>query len=89
MPTGIAALSSLGPVTTRRLAEIGVHTPDQLRALGSVAAYRKLKFRFGREVTLNTLYGLEAAIRDVHWRRIDAEIKAMLRRELGTDEQQG
>jgi DNA transformation protein len=76
-------MHSLGPVTVKRLAEVGINTSEELTAIGAVAAYRNLKFRFGRDVTLNALYGLDAAIRDVHWRTIDAETKARLRREAG------
>ena len=79
----IAGLSSLGPVTAQRLAEVGIATPDQLVKAGAVGAYSQLKFRFGKAVTLNALYGLDAAIRNVHWREIDDARKAELRREAG------
>jgi DNA transformation protein len=74
-------LHSLGPVTARRLAEVGIADAETLKKTGAVAAYKKLKFRFGGDVTLNALYGLDAAIRNVHWREIDDARKAELRRE--------
>jgi DNA transformation protein len=77
-------LHSLGPVTAKRLAEVGIADADTLRKAGAVAAYRKLKFRFGKDVTLNALYGLDAAIRSVHWREIDEARKAELRLEAET-----
>lgn len=81
MTTPVEGLHSLGPVTARRLAEVGIADVDTLRKTGAVAAYRMLRFQFGRAVTLNALYGLDAAIRNVHWRAIDADRKAELRRE--------
>jgi DNA transformation protein and related proteins len=80
MSAAIADLHSLGPVTAARLKEIGIDTPAALREAGAVGTYRRLKFRFGKAVTLNALYGLDAAIRNVHWRTIDAARKAELRR---------
>ena len=79
----IAGMHSLGPVTEKRLAEIGVVNPDQLRALGAVEAFRRLRFRFGGDVTLNALYGLHAAVVDCHWRAVDKATKERLRREAG------
>jgi DNA transformation protein len=80
MSRAVADLHSLGPVTAARLAEIGIDSEESLIEAGAVGAYRRLKFRFGRAVTLNALYGLDAAIRNVHWRTIDEERKAELRR---------
>jgi DNA transformation protein and related proteins len=80
MSRAVADLHSLGPVTAARLAEIGIDSEAALIQAGAVGAYRRLKFRFGRAVTLNALYGLDAAIRNVHWRTIDEERKAELRR---------
>jgi DNA transformation protein len=80
MSGAVADLHSLGPVTAARLAEIGIVSQVALIEAGAVGAYRRLKFRFGKAVTLNALYGLDAAIRNVHWRTIDEERKAELRR---------
>ena len=66
-------------MTAARLAEIGISSEAELRATGAVEAYRRLRFHFGRAVTLNALYGLDAAVRDVHWRAIDDARKAELR----------
>jgi DNA transformation protein and related proteins len=79
----VERLHSLGPVTAKRLAEVGIFDAETLRKTGAVAAYKMLRFRFGRAITLNALYGLDAAIRDVHWREIDDARKAELRREAG------
>ena len=83
MSTPVGDLHSLGPVTAKRLAEVGITDAETLRRTGAVAAYKKLKFRFGKDVTLNALYGLDAAIRNVHWRDIDDARKAELRGDAG------
>jgi DNA transformation protein len=83
MTVPVDGLHSLGPVTAKRLAEVGIGDAEALRETGAVAAYKKLKFRFGKDVTLNALYGLDAAVRNVHWREIDDARKAELRREAG------
>jgi DNA transformation protein len=53
-----------GPVTDGRLGEVGVDSLEALREIGVVEAYRRLKFAFGRHVTLNALYGLEAVVQN-------------------------
>jgi DNA transformation protein len=78
--TPIAAVPNLGPVTAEWLADIGVATFGDLRALGSVEAYARLRFRHGRLVNRNALHAMEAAIRGIDWRRLPAEDKAALDR---------
>ncbi len=83
MASPVAHLPGLGPVTVRRLAEIGITSQDELRAAGSVAVFHQLRFRFGREVTLNALYGLEAAIRGIDGGEIDQPMKQQLKQAAG------
>lgn len=77
----VSTLSGLGDVTQGRLAEAGIFTVGALRALGSVEAYRRLKFMFPRQVTLNALYALEAALRGCHWQDLPSSVKTVLQRE--------
>lgn len=74
-------MRNLGPVSRRWLAAIDVHTLEDLRRVGSVDAYRLLLLR-GYRVSLNLLWGMEAALRDVHWMEITPEEKQVLRRRL-------
>lgn len=73
----------IGPVTEKRLVEIGIANVAALRELGAADAYRRLKFHFGKAVTLNALYGLEAVIRGCHWLDLPAERKQELKRAAG------
>lgn len=82
--TLITNLKGLGPTSTKMLADINVHTLADLQEMGSVFAYRVLKHRFA-SVSLNMLYGLEAAVRDVHWLSLSQDDKEQLRA-AATDE---
>ena len=76
-------LPNLGPATRRRLEEAGIATESELRSLGAVEAYRRLKFRDPKRVSLNALYALEAALRNCHWLHLPADVKAALKAEAG------
>jgi hypothetical protein len=77
----MAKIRNLGPVSSRWLASIEVHDVEELRELGVVNAYRLLALR-GHPVSLNLLWAMEAALRDVHWMEITPEDKDHLRAEL-------
>lgn len=81
----IRDMRNLGPATERMLVEVDICSPEDLRRLGAVAAYRRLKFRFGRGVSLNALYALEGALSDRDWREIDRGLKELVdRKEEGS-----
>ena len=77
----IDTLPGIGPVTQSRLEEAGIRTVGELRAMGSVEAYRRLKFMLPRQVSLNALYALEAALRGCHWLDLPQDVKAALQQE--------
>jgi hypothetical protein len=74
--------AKLGPKSRAWLAEIGITTFEQIEALGSVEVYRRLKATRPRDVTLNMLYGLEAALMGIRWLDLPGEIKDELRRQV-------
>ncbi len=80
----IHSLPNLGPRTAARLVQVGVETEDDLAGLGAVAAYRRLKHAFPREVSLNALWALHAGLLGVPWTALDAETKARLKAEALT-----
>jgi len=80
----ISTLPGLGPVTAERLAEAGIRTMTDLRSLGPVEAYRRLKFLFSRQVSLNALYGLEAALRGCHWLDLPQDVRTALQQQAKT-----
>ena len=58
---------------------------DDLRELGSVETYFRLKLVFGNKVNAVMLYALEAALRNCHWQAIEGEDKRKLRARAGLD----
>lgn len=77
----VSTLPGIGPVTQGWLEEAGLGTVGDLRRLGSVEVYRRLKFQMPRQVNLNALYALEAALRGCHWLALPGDVKDALRRE--------
>jgi DNA transformation protein len=77
----VSSLPGIGPVTQERLEEANIRTISDLKAIGSVEAYRRLKFMLPRHVSLNALYGLEAALRGCHWLDLPRDVKASLQKE--------
>jgi DNA transformation protein and related proteins len=75
-------LKNIGPKSRQWLAEIGIYTIKDLRNAGSVTTYKILKDRYPRKVSLNLLWGLEAAIRDMDWRELTETDKEELKRKL-------
>jgi len=78
----IAAMRGIGPKSAIWLTEIGIATQADLRALGAVETYRRLKHRDPRGVTLNMLWGIHAALEDMPWTAVDRETKDRLLAEL-------
>ncbi len=63
------------------LAEIGLETVADLRTLGAVEAYLRLRFAFSR-VSLNALWALAAGLQGRDWRSLTAQEKAALKAQL-------
>jgi DNA transformation protein len=75
----IGDMPNLGPRMERWLSEIGIDSDAELRRTGAVDAWRRLRFRFGREITLNALYAMAAALIGCDWRDLPADEKGRLR----------
>ena len=75
-------MKNIGPKSRQWLAEIGIYTIQDLKKAGSVTAYKILKELYPKEVSLNLLWGLEAAIRDIDWRELTEIDKVELKKRL-------
>lgn len=75
-------MKNIGPASRQWLAEIEIYTLDDLKHVGSAAAYRFIKERYPKKATLNLLWALEAAIRDIDWRELTTEDKAELKNKV-------
>lgn len=62
-------LRNIGPKSAAWLRQVGIHEHAQLRELGAVAAFTRIK-RAGFRPSLNLLYALEGALCDCHWQEI-------------------
>ncbi|QFU15379.1 TfoX/Sxy family protein [Microvirga thermotolerans] len=80
----VGTLPGIGPATQQALKEVGIETVADLRSLGAVEAYRRLKFMAPRRVSLNALYALEAALRGCHWLDLPSSVKTVLQDEART-----
>ena len=70
-------LRNIGPKSMAWLRQTGVRTLDDLKAVGALAAYVRVK-RAGFKPSLNLLYALEGAILDCHWQEIPDERRSDL-----------
>ena len=77
----IDTLPGIGPVTRGWLEDAGIRTAGELRSMGAVEAYRRLKFMLPRRVNLNALYALEAALRGCHWLDLPQDVKTALQQQ--------
>ena len=73
----IAGLQGLGLKSQTMLATSGIRTVAQLRRLGSVRAYAKVKAT-GTNASLNLLWAIEGALTGVHWQVVAREHRLSL-----------
>jgi DNA transformation protein len=62
-------LRNIGPKSMAWLRQTGVRSLDDLKGVGALAAFVRVK-RAGFKPSLNLLYALEGAIMDCHWQEI-------------------
>lgn len=62
-------LRNIGPKSAAWLRQVGLRSREDLAAIGSAAAYVKVR-RAGFRPSLNLLYSLEGALLDCHWQDV-------------------
>lgn len=70
-------LRNIGPKSMAWLRQTGVRSLEDLRAVGALSAFVRVK-RAGFKPSLNLLYALEGAILDCHWQEIPDERRSEL-----------
>lgn len=70
-------LPNLGPKSRAMLASVGITSIGQLRELGAVAAYAKVK-RAHAKASLNLLWALEGALTGLSWQHVAKEHRTSL-----------
>lgn len=84
----LQALPNITPALAEQLAAIGVESPAELRALGSVEAYKRLSLVFGRAaVPPRRIAALEGAIQNCEARLLSKEQRADLAAEITLEPQ--
>ncbi len=70
-------IRNVGPKSAAWLRQIGIRSDEDLRKIGAVEAYRRVKLA-GFKPTLNLLYSMAGAEDDCHWTQLSEERKAAL-----------
>jgi DNA transformation protein len=73
----LAEIPNLGPKSQQMLALAGIATLAQLRKLGSVAAYARVR-QAGANASLNLLWALEGALTGLPWKTVAREHRTSL-----------
>lgn len=79
MTNPIEHLRNLGSKTGKLFRDVGVTTVEDLRKIGPVEAYYRLKTLSPQNVSLNALWAIQAGLLDIDWRQLPTEIKSKLR----------
>lgn len=77
MAESIASLPNLGPKSQEMLAVAGITRIAQLRELGSVGAYVRVKAKVP-SASLNLLWALEGALTGLPWQQVAKEHRTSL-----------
>jgi DNA transformation protein and related proteins len=75
-------MRNLGPISAARLREVGIDSPEELRRVGAVEAYIRLKGAHPFDISVVFLYALHGALTDSDWRQLSESTRARLRREV-------
>lgn len=78
-PITLERMKNLGPVSAARLRAVGIGSPEELRRVGAVEAYVRLKRTYPVETTFVSLYALHGAVTDVRWYALSEEARRALR----------
>ena len=78
----LSSLRNIGPQSARWLEAVGIHTSEQLFAVGVVDAYLRVKAAYPERVSLNLLFALQGALMDLPWDQLPPEVKESLVRQV-------
>jgi nucleotidyltransferase/DNA polymerase involved in DNA repair len=74
--TPIEKAQGLGPTMGAELRRVGIASKEELQAIGLQDAWARLIERYPGRLNRNAAYGLAAAVLEMDWRRLPAEVKA-------------
>lgn len=76
-------MKNIGPKSSEWLASIGIQSLEDVARLGVVETYKMVKAAYPERVSLNMLYGLQAALLDIPFQELPQDIRDQLKREAG------
>ena len=85
MEIQLSKMPNIGKVLSEKLVQVGIDTPEKLKATGSENAFIRLK-TVDSGACLSMLCALEGAIQDIRWHNLNKERKAELKAFLKTFE---
>lgn len=74
-------MKNIGTKSSEWLASVGVNTLQDVARLGVVETYKRVKAAYPDKVSLNMLYGLQAALLDLPINQLPQDIRDQLKRE--------
>lgn len=78
-------IRNIGPKSAAWLRQVGVRTEEEVKSLGSIEVYFKVK-KAGFKASLNLLYALEGAVLGCHWTEVSNERRSELLLEVSARE---
>lgn len=74
----LSDLPNIGAVVAQQLNDVGIHTAEELRSVGSRDAWLRIQ-AIDPSACYNRLCGLEGAIRGIRWHNLPDPLKAELK----------
>lgn len=74
----LSSLPNIGKVVDEQLNAVGIHTFEDLKAVGSRQAWLSIK-NIDESACINRLYALEGAIQGIRWHDLSKEDKESLK----------
>ena len=78
----VTTLRNLGPKSAMMLAEVGIRTIGELRAIGAAKAYVRVRAVRSRGASVNLLWSMAAGLDGRGWQEVSAEEKESLLAEV-------
>ena len=75
-------MKNIGPKSKQSLESVGIHTLDDVASLGVIETYKRVKAAHPEKVSLDPLYGLQAALLDLPWNELPHEIIDELKKQV-------
>lgn len=74
----LSKMPNIGAILEKKLIDIGVKTPEDLKSLGSKEAFIKIR-TIDNTACFNTLCALEGAIQGMRWHHLEQSVKEDLK----------